>query len=137
MVRPMFQHITQREKSGWDKALDILHDYVNRPPAPKYLAQQQKVIYPFDVSLTTTSKLVSQFGNYFDKVYYLVVTIKDMGTASTIYLSFPAASSAIELSGNFSYWDYSAARDGFLDLTGLSAKTNVGTATIVASGVAY
>ena len=127
-----------RETAGMETWIDgIINDVLHPKKVPAYMLSQQKVIYPYDIALTTANKNMASLSRPLGSVYYMVVAVKTMGNANIINIGFPQSTSTIQLTNYNSYYEWSAPANSYIDLTGLYGYTDQGTATVTISGVMY
>jgi hypothetical protein len=92
-----------------------------------------RAIFPYDVTISTTP--LALLSPVYKKIYYIVVSVKSMGTAQSVYIG-NVDGQVLGLNNLFSYLEYEAPPNSFLDLTGMSARTDAGTAVLTIFGVA-
>ena len=142
MVNSPFWNIINREEAGietiWD---DIKAAFGKVEELPSYITVGQKPIIPYNISVTTTPKIIlngTQSVQY-KKIYYLSIQVQDFQTCNSVYLTFnnqPTAAN-ITLTPYNGIYTFNSPENGSIDLTGLFVYCDTGTAIVSISGVAY
>jgi len=137
---------TERQTAGYPTLGEAWFNWLFPPPPvyPEHLRPGLLAIQPFDVNLTPTVKIltpVSNTPNNFRRVYYMVISVKNMGVspnfANTIFVGFKQSQSSIQLNNYNSYYEWAAVPGQTLDLSGLSLSCDQFTSVVTISGVSY
>ena len=144
MTGGKFYAQTERQTAGYPTLGEAWFNWLFPPPPvyPEHLKPGLQPIEPFDLTCTTTTKIltpVSNTPNNFRRVYYMVISIKSMSQIQpqTVFISFKQSQSAIQLNNYNSFYEWAAVPGETLDLSGLAFSVDHDTAVITISGVSY
>jgi hypothetical protein len=94
-------------------------------------------IDPYRLTLSTTKQALLQPIGIYKKIYYVVVYVENMGTATEIYIDTNNSEGKVTLTNYNSNAEWEAPYRSWLDLTNYKVSCDAGASVITVWGVAY